>query len=78
MLSSDFSNGLEINVRSESIVSAVVGSPITKPPSHTPDTVVTPVTVISFVPTAVTLAKFGSLLPAPNFNILPTFNLPGN
>ena len=51
---------------------------MTKPPSQTPATVVTPVTVTSFVPTAVTLAKLGSLLPAPNFNILPTFNLPGN
>ena len=51
---------------------------MTKPPSQTPATVVTPVTVTSFVPTAVNLAKLGSLLPAPNFSMFPTFNLAGN
>ena len=78
VLSSDFSNGDLNNVRSESVVSAVVGSPINKPPSHIPLTVVTPVTVTSSNPTAVTLANFGSLVPAPNFSILPTFIFPGN
>ena len=47
-------------------------------PSQTPVTVVTPVTVISFVPTAVTLAKLKSLFPIPNFSMLPTFTFAGN
>ena len=64
-------------MRSERVVFKA-SLPSGKPPSQTPETVVTPVTVISFVPTTVTLAKFGSLLPMPNFNILPTFNLAGN
>ena len=64
-------------MRSERVVFKA-SLPSGNPPSQTPDTVVTPVTVISFVPTTVTLAKFESLLPAPNFNILPTFNLAGN
>ena len=75
--SSDFSNGLVTRVRSESVVFKA-SLPSGKPPSHTPVIVVTPVTVISFVPTTVTLAKFGSLLPMPNFNIFPTLNLAGN
>ena len=78
VLSWELSNGDVTRVRSESVVSAVVGSPIDKPPSHMPLTVVTPVIVTSSIPTAVTLANFGSLVPAPNFSILPTFIFPGN
>ena len=77
MLSSDFSSGLDIKVRSETdvgfFVPVVVGNP-----SQIPDTVVTPVTVISLVPTAVTLAKLKSLFPMPNLSILPTFTFAGN
>ena len=56
VLSSDFSNGLDINVRSETVVGFFVPVVVGSPP-QTPVTVVTPVTVISLVPTAVTLAK---------------------
>ena len=42
-------------------------------------TVLTPVTLTSFVLTSVILANDGTLLPnPPNDNILPTFNEPGN
>ena len=77
MLSSDFSNGLDTNVRSESVVGFFVPVVVGSPP-QTPVIVVTPVTVISLVPTAVTLAKLKSLFPIPNFNILPTFTFAGN
>ena len=72
MLSSDFSSGLDIKVRSETdvgfFVPVVVGNP-----SQIPDTVVTPVTVISLVPTAVTLAKLKSLFSYAKFKYITNF-----
>ena len=48
-------------------------------PLATPVTVVTPVTLTSFVLTSVILANDGTLLPnPPNDKIFPTFNDPGN
>ena len=48
-------------------------------PLATPVTVVTPVTLTSFVLTSVILANDGTLLPnPPNDKIFPTFSVPGN
>ena len=78
MLSSDFSNGDVTSVKSGTSTE-VLTDPRGKNPSATPETVVIPVTRTSFVLTSVILAKVFKFFPSPpNFNILPTFNLPGN
>ena len=78
MLSSDFSNGDVTSVKSGTSTE-VLTDPKGKNPSATPETVVIPVTRTSFVLTSVILAKVFKFFPSPpNFNILPTFNLPGN
>ena len=78
VLSSDFANGVVTSVRSGTSTD-VLTDPKGKNPSATPATVVIPVTRTSFVFTSVILAKVFKFFPRPpNFNILPTFNLPGN
>ena len=77
-MSSDFSNGDVTRVRSGTSTD-VLTDPKGKNPSATPETVVIPVTRTSFVFTSVILANVLVFFPSPpNFNILPTFNLPGN
>ena len=77
VLSSDFSNGLDNNVKSGTCWK--FHCPKGKNPSATPVTVVTPATTTSFVFTAVTLAKVLVFFPSPpNFKILPTFTFAGN
>ena len=78
VLSSELSNGDVTSVRSGTSTD-VLTDPKGRNPSATPETVVIPVTRTSFAFTSVILAKVFKFFPSPpNFNKLPTFNLPGN
>ena len=74
LLSVDLSNGDVWSFKLEICVEDVGIAPLA-----TPVTVVTPVTLTSFVLTVVILANDGKLLPnPPNDKIFPTFSEPGN
>ena len=87
LLSSDFSIGVVINVRSDALKKLPPVDDVVTPvvpcfgnwPSLTPVTVATPVTEILLVPTSVTRTiDFKSLSKPPKLNKFPTLSLPGN